>query len=231
MSEAMKIDQRAPIGTRLRLATFILAVLGWARIAWPDDLTELLRRVAAEFAKADRDGDAQVTADELRASYHGADRNERIRRFTEFDGNADDKLGRSEFFRLLSSAEERGDIFDPIAELEQTALAKFQAEFAAAGGDGAHPLSRGEWPGKQISQEMPAVATANFEQWDKNRDGQVEADEGRWLLEVAYGLTQPDGRPIRTPTGRVLSWYYFRGLDKNQNGVLDRDEFLSGHNL
>jgi len=144
----------------------------------------------------------------------------------EFDFEADGTLDRNEFLKLVSPTDERPAIPDPMAELEQAALAKWQAELAVADRDGDGALARDEWPGKRIAAQVPAVAEVTFEQWDRNHDAKVDVADAKWLLEVAYGLTQLDGRAVRTPTGRVFSWYFFRSLDSNHDGTLSRNEFV-----
>ncbi|HEV3344828.1 MAG TPA: EF-hand domain-containing protein [Pirellulales bacterium] len=192
----------------------------------PFDPVETLRQAAAAFKAADRDGDQKVTRQEFFASYAKPDRDERTRRFDEFDGNSDGQLTRDEFMKLLSPTDERPAVRDPMVEMEQSAFAKWQSLCATADRDGDGALARDEWPARRIASEIPAVAGATFEHWDRGRDGKVDQTEGKWLLEVAYGLTQLDGRPLRTPTGRVLSWYFYRGLDVNHDGWLARDEFV-----
>lgn len=191
------------------------------------DAEHFLRRAATAFKAADRDGDAQVTRDEFHASYQAGDREERMRRFDEFDVNDDGQLNRDEFPKLLSPTDDRVGVPDPMLELEEASLAKWQAAFAAADHDGDGALSSEEWPQEQIANEIQEVAGVDFRQWDKNRDGKVDAAEGKWLLAVAYGLAQLDGRPIRTDTGRVFSWYYFRAVDRDRDGRLSRDEFVT----
>lgn len=189
------------------------------------DPQTLLARARAAFTAADRDGDQQVTPDEFADSYQAEDREERRRRFKEFDFNGDGKLARGEFLQLLSPADERGEIRDPIAELQGRALVRWRAIFVAVGGGNA--VTRENWTAEQIAQRLPALAEVTFDQWDRNRDGEVDDAEGQWLLGIAYGLTLPDGRSIRTPTGRVFSWAYFRILDQDQDGTLSRAEFIT----
>ena len=208
----------------------IAAALSYGAVAaeepTPFDPVALLKRAAIELKQADRDGDQQVTLAELLASHSEGDRDDLRRRFADFDFNHDDKLSRDEFLKLLSPTDQRPEISDPMVEMENAALVKWKGTIGAAdrGRDGA--LTRDEWPGKQIARDLPALAGVGFDLWDRNQDGQVNEAEGRWLLEVAYGLTQLDGRPLRTPTGRVLSWYFFRALDANHDAVVSRQEFI-----
>ena len=182
-----------------------------------------------EFRRRDSDGDGQLTlAEFLRAAARSEpaarlpaipcvrlrrQRNTRWRRIPQ----------------LLAPLDERGKIPDPIVQAEQTAFAKWQEIFKTADEDGAGRLRRNEWPTQTIVREIPAVADVPFELWDRDRNGEVDDGEGRWLFEVAYGLTQPDGRPIRLPTGRVFAWFSFRRLDKDGDAFLSREEFVAGH--
>jgi Ca2+-binding EF-hand superfamily protein len=192
------------------------------------DPERLLSEARDQFACADVDADATVTLAEFLALYPAAEQTDRKRQFAEFDRNSDGKLSRGEFANLFLPYEQRGPVRDPIVELERRALAKWQAIFDAA--EGGNAVTPANWPAEQISRQLPALADVTFEQWDRNGDGQVDRDEGRWLMEVAYGLTQLDGRPIRTPQGRVFSWNYFRAIDQNGDGVLSRQEFIAHHN-
>ncbi|HET6881135.1 MAG TPA: hypothetical protein VFI31_13325 [Pirellulales bacterium] len=170
-----------------------------------------------------------LTLEEFLASRPDADRADGQRRFLVFDFDASGKLDEQEFHDLTCSTDERGAVPDPILEIEQAALAKWETIFAAADGNRDAALSPEEWPARPIEQELPALAGVSLWLWDRDGDGKVGRAEGHWLLEVAFGLTQLDGRPLRTSTGRVFSWYYFRALDANNDGVLSRPEFVSGH--
>jgi Ca2+-binding EF-hand superfamily protein len=227
----MNIDQRAMRRVWRLLAAFLLIIaLVLYNTAMADgakafDPTELLKRAAAEFKAADRDGDNKLSLEEFLTCPTARNRDDAKQQFVKCDLNDRGVVGRGAILELLSPADERGDIGDPMVELEQAALANWHTIADTAGGA---PLTRGKWPAKQIARELPHVADVTFEQWDRNHDGEVDAEEANSLLGVAYGLTLPDGRPIRTPSGRVFSWAYFRALDQDKDGLLSRKEFTSG---
>jgi Ca2+-binding EF-hand superfamily protein len=191
------------------------------------DPQQLLRDARKQFSRADRDEDVKLRLEEFLSVYPTEEHDHLKRQFAEYDRGADGALSRGEFAKFFLPTDQRGPLRDPIVELERRALAKWQAIFDVAAGGGA--VTRENWPAEQIARRIPALADVTFEQWDRNGDGEVDRDEGRWLMEVAYGLTQLDGRPIRTSNGRVFSWYYFRAVDQNGDGVLSHREFLANH--
>ncbi|HWB13248.1 MAG TPA: EF-hand domain-containing protein [Pirellulales bacterium] len=235
--------QRGVMG-RCVYALGVLSVAALVRLAGagadepkPFDPDAVFKRAAVAFQAADRDGDNKVTRNEFLASDYQGNRDERIRLFNEFDFEgdgifefdfeADGALDRNEFLKLVSPTDERPTIRDPLADLKEAALAKWRSELAAADRDGDGALARDEWPATRIAAQVPAVAEVAFEQWDRNHDGKVDVADAKWLLEVAYGLTQLDGRALRTRTGRVFSWYFFRSVDSNHDGTLSRSEFVN----
>lgn len=125
----------------------------------------------------------------------------------------------------------RRSVSDPIADMRDVALNQWLKLFEAADADADGSLTSQEWPGKEVAAVIPALVELEFNTWDHNGNGLVDREEGRWLCDLAYGLTRPSGKPLRTPTGTVLAWYYTRNLDKNHDDVLSRDEFVAGHHL
>jgi Ca2+-binding EF-hand superfamily protein len=192
----------------------------------PFDLEAVLQHAATEFKAADRDGDNKLSLEEFATLRSVTQHGDFRQQFAKYDLGGTNKLGRGAMIELLSPADERSDIGDPMVELQQAALGKWQAAINAVGSDSS--VTARNWPAKAIAQAIPALADVTFDQWDKNHDGNVDDAEARWLLGVAYGLTLPDGRSIRTATGRVFSWAYFRALDHNKDGLLSRKEFTSG---
>lgn len=192
----------------------------------PADAQELLLQARAHFTRADADGDSKLTLAEFLTLYPAKEHADRKRQFAQFDRGGEGALSRSEFAGLFMPTDRRGAMRDPIVELEQAALAQLEALLHGVDPDG---ITLDDWPVEDIGQDIPALAQVTFDHWDRNADGMVNQAERRWLLKVAYGLTQLDGRPIRTPQGRVLSWYYFRAVDQNHDGVLSQREFLAHH--
>lgn len=211
---------------------FIIVLAAWPALAdgpKTADGETLRKQAAAELKKKDADGDGALTLEEFLAHTPDTERMDRTRRFLLFDFDGNHKLDGDEFYTSSVPIDARGDVPDPILQAEQAALAKWELIFTTADRDGDGALSRDEWPAKRMAAEIPALADVTFSLWDHDGDHKIDRADSRWLFQVAYGLTQFDGRPLRTATGRVFSWYYYRNLDSDGNGVLSRDEFVSRH--
>ena len=191
--------------------------------------TEALKRVAADFAQADVDRDGQLSLDEFLATCPQAERADRRRRFLVFDFDANGKLDGNEFENYACPIDERQNIPDPMIEVRDAAFQKWEPIFAHSDTNDDGALSFAEWPAAPLAAQIPALAEVPFFLCDRQGDGKIDRADARWLFDVAYGMTQLDGRPLRTSTGRVFSWYYFRNLDANGNGLVSRQEFAARH--
>ncbi|MGH7139014.1 MAG: EF-hand domain-containing protein, partial [Pirellulales bacterium] len=205
----------------------LLSVCGLSAAAeqTPSDAAEA-REPTDEFRGRDADGDERLSLEELLSGQPETEHASLRQRFVtlDFDGSGD--LDREEFRKISSPPRERGNIPDPIADLERATAEKWREAFAEADGDGDGALSSKQWPAERMALAAPELADLTFQAWDRDRSGTVTVEEGAGLLEVAYGLRRPDGRPLRTENGRVLSWNYVRMLDTDRDGVLSRDEFV-----
>lgn len=201
----------------------ILVAVPYLSTARADPQQSLLE-VRAEFKRGDDDGDGKLALKEFLLL--GGSKPDRRRRFLAFDVDGNGKLTEDEFHELSSAVDRIGDIPDPIVELERAALHKWTAIFSVADRDRSGSLSRAQWPQAELSAEIPEVADVFFTLWDRDLDDSVTNDEGRRLLEIAYGLTNENGTPLRAPDGQVFRWHYFHAFDVDRDGALSRQEFL-----
>jgi len=57
----------------------------------------------------------------------------------------------------------------------------------------------------------------------------VTIAEGQRTIETAFGICRPDGESLRLPTGVSVDWVTMRRLDKDADGQLSREEFITGY--
>lgn len=186
-----------------------------------------------EFRQRDADGDRQLSQDELLAKQAEANLPRLRQQFIVLDFNGDGQLNRDEFHCSPGKVppDARPNVPDPIAGLRAAAHEVWLQLFQAADANRDESLAREEWPTGKIAKLIPALSEVAFESWDRDGNGLVDREEGRWMFGVAYGLKRPSGKPLRTASGAVLAWYYTRQLDKDHDDILSREEFVTGHHL
>jgi Ca2+-binding EF-hand superfamily protein len=166
------------------------------------------------FERLDANADGKVSRDELRTDVQ--------RRFAEFDLDKDGKISATELQSRVAT--KRGEMQARMAE--RITKADVNAD--------------GKWTKDELSR-MPAQI---FTKLDKNGDGvltRAELDAGRDALESRHGEhgdfaqhllskadTNSDG-VIDSQEAQRLADSRFDAVDKNHDGIVERDEWAAGH--
>lgn len=154
-----------------------------------------------------------LTADQLR------------QRFRVFDLDRNQSLSLAEFLTIPGVVDpaERGPLPDPLTEQIQKEITRLRQQLPV-------PISAEEagtaWQGV-LPNSVPTMASL----WDTNGDGQLDAEDVRRGLEMAFGLRRPDGLPARQSNGFVFNGSYFDHLDTNGDRLLSRTELMKNYHL
>lgn len=190
--------------------------LSMREVHFHTDLKQLAPQ--ALFQRADADGNLALSSEEIGMLQAPTERALLQQGLTVFDLDRDGQLSLAEFHTLprLVPRHLRGPIADPLAEMAQEQIRRVLAGFSPCS---AADLA-GSWP--DLPHHLPPAA----EIWDFNRDGQINREEARQGLEIAYGLKRMDGQLARWPDGFVFNGQYFAHLDGNADGFIERPRFL-----
>ncbi|KAA0131271.1 hypothetical protein FYZ48_29110, partial [Gimesia chilikensis] len=131
----------------------------------------------------------------------------------------------------IFSAEKRAAVPDPIAELAKQAHTVWQTIESAADKNSDKVLSEDEWPLEKLKEQLPPLGDVVFQLWDKDQNGEISKKEAAFLIDVAYGMKQENGFPLRSPNGTVLYRFYIDRTDKDGDFRISRDEYLPSISL
>lgn len=215
---------------RMRAAALCSVLIGYAPGAVSQSLASEPESALERFAELDLDKNGFLSREEYAVSEAAGAPEVAARDFAVLDFNHDGSLSVDEFrasLRYRFPVAERGRVPDPMVDFAQRAIEQWQAIFARADSDGNGRLSLQEWPKAELTNSFAVLGESPFSDWDRDRDGQVEFAEGELWFQIGYGLRSADGKQLRSPGATVVSWAYIRGMDRDGNGVVSREEFVS----
>lgn len=180
----------------------------------------------ARFRALDKDSDGSLTEAEFTSE--GSDARERLSRdFKLLDANHDDRMDLTEFFTLpyWIPDSQRGAIPDPIVIAADNQFKDLISHWREWDRNGDDELDAKEFENAAIAQRVRGLESTTTHDWDIDRSGKVSRDEVKAVLEIAFGVRTPDGKPLRSPSGRVVDWMMFRQLRVDRNGFVSRADY------
>ena len=175
-----------------------------------------------DFQLRDADKSSDLTLAEFIAGVAADQLPQWKRNFKVLDFNRDERLSWDEFRAQPGGPfSERGPVPDPIqawAEERVESLKKLMPL----------PLTEKAWPKKELAKWGP-LGELPFAIWDRDRNGEVTADEARFVVEVAYGIRREDGALVRLPMGAVIHLEGVAAWDLNNDGVITKDEYIANY--
>ncbi|QDT96521.1 CREC-EF hand family protein [Gimesia aquarii] len=175
-----------------------------------------------EFRFRDADNDQFLTQDEFLSSVAKKDQPRFTRNFELFDQDGDQRLTFTEYRNIVSPSQRQ--LPHPIVERVAERLEKLQADWNKWDTNGDSKLDKSEFKSAKLTGSVPGLALSKWEDWDRNRDGFVDAQDVEQVLEIAYGLRYPTGELLWEPSGRMLTGMLFAYVDKNGDHTIDLTE-------
>lgn len=212
-----------------RVALFLLVMAiaaGSAQGLAADEKKFAAEQVSKAFAKADRNGDQQLSLEEFLVDRAPAEVAKRD--FLLFDLDADDALRLAEFSTVptVIEAEHRGPLPDPMQVLVDQVMSALDKSLN----------NWNEKPKVEVdARAFTAAFSKRFEKYtpqladreaDPDGNGKVTRDEARRFLEIQFGIRRGDGKLLREPNGRVVNYMLYLHVDLNKNDKLERAEFI-----
>lgn len=180
-----------------------------------------------DFLRRDVDRDGQLKAAEFLQWSTDPARSAAARNFQVVDFDSSGTVSLVEFQALPGPPRpDRGTVPDPFRGRADQLSAAWRPLFAQADKNSDGRLSADEWPADQWRDWGP-LGQLPHKTWDLDQDQHVTLTEGDRVLELAFGFRRSDGEIVRLPTGQTVDLLAMRVLDKNANGKIERDEFLS----
>ncbi len=187
--------------------------------------------VSEAFRTRDADGDGSLTSVEFAGG--GSASTEILQRdFIVFDSNNNGLLSQAEFLTIpaFTPEDQLSPISDPVVLLSEAGLAELKSHWAEWDLNGDGLLSGAEFKPSAIGDCIPGLDTILIEHWDFNKDNKVSLDEASLFLDVAYGVRVETGERLRSMIGSVVDWGFFRVLDPDGDGRIQRAEYLQAMN-
>lgn len=208
------------------LGALALCAVGRAKdevivVVMPDD-------AKAKFAKLDLDGDRSLTWEEFRASASKDKEPVAKRDFHLFDLDHNGKLTPDEFWTIPSSvtkASTRGPLDDPLLVLLKAFIAALDQHFDNWDKNPKQLVDLDTFLAEIRATLKLEIDDFSDEDVDFDENG-VSRAEARRFLEVLIGARRRDGRLLREPNGRVRQHQKFQTADFDQDGRLNRREFV-----
>ena len=177
----------------------------------------------ARFRLLDKDSDGSLTEAEFTAE--GSQAKERLSRdFKIFDANHDNKMDLAEFFTLpyWIPDNQRGAIADPVVMASEKQFQELTSRWGVWDRNGDDQLNAEEFKNAMIGQRVKGLESTRIVDWDVDRNGKVSREEVKSVLEIAFGVRTPEGKLLRSPSGRIVDWMSFRQFRQDQNGFVTR---------
>ncbi|WP_397570577.1 EF-hand domain-containing protein [Schlesneria sp. T3-172] len=183
---------------------------------------------AGEFRKRDRDQNAALSEEEF-VSGGGADKKVLQRNFRIFDFDRDGRLNLSEFVTVPfgQADQQRGMTPDPIIQLSAEKRELLLHQWNQWDTDSDDRLSSAEFTKGTPASLVRGMNSTTFVDWDLDRDQFISRDEVARVLDIAFGVCTPNGIQLRSNTGRILDWIMFRGLKKDENGMVSKADYFN----